>query len=104
MNWYRSVGLGSIKSLRINADATRVALICDQSQGTLNSMFDYPGFLFAVTVCYTALAEVHVPDSRVFVYEVETDRLQSYDFGPSHFVRSCFFIPHGLLLTWQTYR
>ena len=54
--------LGVIKSIAVNADGTRLAILADRIHGTLR---------------------IREPDSRVFVYDAENEKVDCYDFENS---------------------
>lgn len=60
---------GQIKSIRCNSDGTKISIVCD---------VDHDG---AVTT----------PDTRIFVYMTEVDRVFWHDFGPMRFPISHFW-------------
>jgi len=59
--------LGEIRSVRVNSDGTRVSLLVDQ-------LVKQSGVTQGV---------IRVPDTRIFVYDVETDAFLSYKIGTS---------------------
>jgi len=54
---------GVIKSIRVNANGTKVSLLCNRMDA----------------------AGTQTPDSKMYVYDVELDRVFEYDFGPAFF-------------------
>jgi intraflagellar transport protein 140 len=59
--------LGDIRSVRINKDGTRVSMLVDQRMG--------PGGT------YVSSGTLRLPDSRVFVYDLEADNFITYKVG-----------------------
>eukprot|EP00931_Biecheleriopsis_adriatica_P116716 TRINITY_DN92326_c0_g1_i1.p1 TRINITY_DN92326_c0_g1~~TRINITY_DN92326_c0_g1_i1.p1 ORF type:complete len:1461 (-),score=378.40 TRINITY_DN92326_c0_g1_i1:60-4403(-) len=68
--------LGDIRSVRINKDGTRVSMLVDQRMG--------PGGV------HVGSGSLRVPDSRLFVYDLESDNFMMYKVG-----KSCVPVAHS---------
>lgn len=80
-----AVGVGgSIRSVRVNAKGTKMSFLCMRADADTGMI---------------------APSSHVFVYDVETDALATYNFGPHFFPVSHFWDPsEPKLLAVQTRR
>ncbi len=66
-------GVGLIKSLKINSKATKISFITSQPDPDTGML---------------------MPDTRVFVYDVDADKLESYNCGPAFYPIAHFWDPN----------
>lgn len=78
---FQNENMGVVKSLRVNSTGSKISMLCNT----------------------TDAGGLHLPDTRLFVYDVELDRIFTHDFGPDFYpITQCWDCAEPRLLAVET--